>query len=225
MGNNSNWSVAFLGATVAVGSECMQQLIQMDVVGKISSFGRRKNEKLSSSKVSQFIIEVSNSAGYASLLKNHDTAICTLGVGQPSKVSREQFIKIDKTAVLDFATACKAAGIKHFELLSSVAISAQSRDFFLRTKGELVEALIKLNFERLSIFQPSMILTPNNRYGIMQGITLTVWPWLSPILMGSLKKFRGVKVEILGKSMALNLSEPNQGLEYLYWSDFMRIAT
>jgi len=63
-------------------------------------------------------------------------------------------------------------------LLSSVGISPKSKSFFLRTKGELVEALKALNFERLSIFMPSMILTPTNRYGFSQALTLAVWPKL-----------------------------------------------
>jgi hypothetical protein len=38
-------------------------------------------------------------------------------VGEPSKLSREQFTRIDKQTVLDFAAACKRAGVSHFELL------------------------------------------------------------------------------------------------------------
>ena len=35
-----------------------------------------------------------------SYLGGHNVAICTLGVGEPSKVSKkEEFVKIDKTAV------------------------------------------------------------------------------------------------------------------------------
>jgi len=101
---------------------------------------------------------------------------------------------VDKLAVIDFAKACKAGGVKHFELLSSVGISADSSSFFLRSKGELVEELKALNFERLSIFQPSMILTPTNRYGFMQGLTLAVWPVIDKLLIGGLRKYRGIKV-------------------------------
>ena len=69
-------------------------------------------------------------------------AICTLGVGQPSKMSKEEFLKIDKQAVLDFAVSCKNNGIKHFQLLASVSINANSSSFYLRSKGELVEWLL-----------------------------------------------------------------------------------
>ncbi|MGK0365420.1 MAG: hypothetical protein ACI85O_002486 [Saprospiraceae bacterium] len=81
-----------------------------------------------------------------------------------------------------------------------------------------------LNFERLSIFQPSMILTPTNRYGIGQAITLAIFPLLKPLLFGSLKKYRGVKVETLGAAIALNLVRENAGLEYLDWGNFEEIT-
>lgn len=56
-------------------------------------------------------------------------------------MSKEDFVRIDKQAVLDFAVACMEAGVSHFQLLASVAISPQSKSFYLRTKGELVEEL------------------------------------------------------------------------------------
>lgn len=115
-----------------------------------------------------------------------------LGVGQPSKVSKEEFLAIDKIAIINFAKACKQAGIRHFQLLLSVGSNAKSASFYLRTKGELIEALTELHFEQMSIFQPSMILTPKNRYGLMQGITLKVWPWLNTLFVGIAIKYKGV---------------------------------
>ena len=86
-----------------------------------------------------------------------------------------------------------------------------------------MEELESLKFERLSIFQPSMILTPSNRYGIMQALTLKVWPWLKPMLSGSLRKYRGIPVDILGKSMAINILKSKEGNEVLQWDEFYSI--
>jgi uncharacterized protein YbjT (DUF2867 family) len=177
-------------------------------------------EGISNKKITQHKMDIFNVNSYESILPNHSIAICTLGVGEPSKVSKEDFIKIDKKAVIDFAKACKKAGVRHFELLSSVSIDVKSSSFYLRTKAELVEVLKDLNFERLSVFQPSMILTPTNRYGILQGITLAVWPKLNFLLKGSAMQYRGVKVEQLGKAMARNIYKNETGYETLTWEDF-----
>jgi len=212
-----------MGATGAVGGEAVKTLIQMPQLNRLTLLGRRPVENLNSSAIEQHKIDVAKPESYQSILTGHETAICTLGVGQPSKVSKETFLKIDKLAVVDFAKSCKNAGVRHFELLSSVGINAKSSNFFLRSKGELVEELKALDFERLSIFQPSMILTPTNRYGFGQAVTLAVWPLLKPLLFGSMKKYRGVKVETLGAAFAKNLLRENKGLEYLSWEDFESI--
>lgn len=209
-----------LGATGAVGGATLTELLKHKSVNKITLLGRRNIDGLNNKTVSQHKANIFESSSYSEYLNGHNAAICTLGVGEPSKMSREEFVRIDKTAVIDFARACKNAGIQHFELLSSIGISHKSSNFFLRTKGELVEELKALNFERLSIFQPSMIITPTNRYGLNQAIVLATWPIIDKLFIGPLKKFRGIKVEDLGKSMALNIFTKSKGLEQLSWKDF-----
>ncbi len=212
-----------LGASGAVGKEVLSTLIQQGNVGQLTLLGRSPIADVDADFVIQHKIDVGDADSYKKHVVDHTVAICTLGVGEPSKMSKEDFVRIDKIAVLDFAVECKNAGVKHFELLSSVGISAKSSSFFLRTKGELVEELKKLNFDRLSIFQPSMILTPTNRYGIAQAITLKVWPYLKPLLFGSLRKYRGIPVHLLGKSMALNIFMMGESYEILQWDSFYSI--
>ena len=102
---------------------------------------------------------------------------------------------------IDPIKASKKEGIQHFELLSSVGVNSKS-SFFLRTKGELENGLRELNFNRLSLFHPSMILTPENRYGLSQKLTLMTWPFVSKLFVGNLRKFRGIPVDILDASIA-----------------------
>ncbi len=217
------FSVVMLGATGAVGGETLKALMTIPAVSRISLLGRRPVPDLNHDTVRQHTIDIFTPATYAEILPGHQVAICTLGVGEPSKMSKADFVKIDKDAVLDFAIACKAVGISHFQLLGSVGSNARSASFYLRTKGELVEELEALHFERLSIFEPSMILTPTNRYGFLQGLTLAFWPLLSPILVGSLRKYRGIRVNQLGRAIAFNPLQPANGVEKLQWADFQAL--
>lgn len=217
-------SIVMLGATGAVGGEVLKTLFEFKNINCITLLGRREVPEISNTIVKQHVIDVFKPETYTAYLPKHATAICTLGVGEPSKTSKENFIKIDKLAVLDFAKACKEAGVHHFELLASVGISSKSSSFYLRTKGELVDELKALNFKRLSIFKPSMILTPTNRYGVLQAITLGVWPWLKPLLFAGLRKYRGVKVSILGKAIAANIAQKGASFEEFVWDDFQRLT-
>jgi len=185
-------SIVMLGATGAVGGEALKTILTFSDVEKVSILGRRPVENIEAPYIHQHKVDIFEPSSYNELLSGHDIAICTLGVGQPSKMSKEQFLKIDKIAVLDFAKACKAADVKHFELLSSVGISAESSNYFLKAKGELVEELK----------------------------ALTVWPVISPLLLGGLKKYRGIKVEQLGGAIARNVLTAGSGFEEHFWEDF-----
>lgn len=217
-------SVVMMGATGAVGTQVLTALLAQATPPRVTSLVRRIDANLKDSRLRQEVVDVLAPSGYQSLLAGHKVAICTLGVGQPSKVTSEEFTRIDKDAVLAFAIACKQAGVKHFQLLGSVGSNSGSRNFYLRSKGELQDALIALDFERLSIFQPSMILTPTNRYGWAQGLTLVVWPWLNPILQGSWQAYRGVKVSTLGAAIARNARGPGKKVAFLRWPDFKALA-
>jgi uncharacterized protein YbjT (DUF2867 family) len=213
-----------IGSTGAVGGHVAATLAESREVERLTLVGRRPTEGLAGSSVEQHTVDVLEPTTYREIVVQHDAAICTLGVGEPSKVSKEDFVRIDKDAVLAFAATCREAGVGHFQLLSSVGVDAQSRSFYLRTKGELEEGLRALSFPRLSLFHPSMILTPSNRYGASQAVTLAVWPKLRPLLFGPLRRLRGVRVEDLGRAMAHNVFTPGQGEEILEWDDFAALV-
>lgn len=217
-------SVVMIGATGAVGGHVARTLVNMAGLGSLTLLGRRQLEGLSGDRLHQGVIDLSDPTSYRTLLPGHDTAICTLGVGQPSKITKEEFVEIDKRIVLDFASACRDSGVRHFELLGSVGANARSRSFYLRTKGELEDGLRDLAFERLSLFRPSMIITPTNRYGILQGIALLVWPWLHPVMAGRFRKYRGIHVDRLGRAMAANLKRSGRGVEILDWDAIDSLA-
>ena len=216
--------VVMLGASGAVGRQVMDSLCNKSELATLTLLNRRPLPHASGAAMEQHIVDVLNPLTYKHLLGAHQAAVCTLGVGQPSAVSDAEFVRVDKDAVIGFARACKEAGVAHFEFLSSVGADARSRSLYLRTKGELCDAVVALGFQRLSLFQPSMILTPTNRYGVVQGLALALWPKLDRVLRGSWRKYRGVAVETLGAAMAANLHTHASGVEWLTWTDFHALA-
>lgn len=220
-------SVVMLGASGAVGGQTVSTLLTMPQLKRLTLLGRRHIDlprAAHGAAVTQHELNVNAPDKYAYLLEGHNCAVCTLGVGQPSEMSKAEFVHIDKDVVIAFATVCKQAGVRHFELLGAAGADSRSASFYLRTKGELADALIALNFERLSLFQPSMILTPSNRYGLSQALTLAFWPTLSHLMIGSTRKFRGIRVETLGAAMANNVVTEGQGVETLHWDQFNALA-
>jgi len=220
-----NRAVALLGATGAVGGQTLDALLASPAFARVTTLGRRPARPAGHSKLSEHLAEISNPASYEALLAGHDAAICTLGVGEPSKISKEEFRRVDFQYALDFAAACRRQGVRHFSLLCAVGADPRSKIFYLRVKGELEEAIAKLGFDRVSFFRPSMILTPSNRYGVSQAVVLKVWPLLNPLLPGAWRKYRGIRVEELGAAMARNAEGPGSGVEILHWDEIKALGT
>ena len=218
-------TVILMGATGAVGSDVVRTLSKVSTLEKLTLLGRRELAGVVQENIEQHQIDILRPDSYKGLLHGHRCAICTLGVGEPSKVSNEEFLRIDKQAVLDFAILCRQSGVEHFQLLSSVGADARSRSFFLRSKGELNDALKALEFKRLSLFQPSMIITPHNRYGFTHAVTLAIWPTLSQLMVGPFKNLRGIAVSDLGAAMANNTVQQSAGVEHLHWEQIMALTT
>lgn len=86
-----------------------------------------------------------------------DAVICTLGSTLKKAGSREEFRRIDHELPLAFARLAKECGARAFALNSSLGADPDSRNFYLRTKGEAERELKALGFDSLTIVRPSVI--------------------------------------------------------------------
>ncbi len=220
--------VVLLGATGAVGRNVFEEALRLPAFEAVTTLGRRRVDvadgEAPPGKLAQHVVDLEDPASYRALVEGHTTAICTLGVGEPSKSTREAVWKIEVDFVMGFASACKEAGVRHFSLMTSVGADAGSLSYYLRLKGTLEDRVKALGFERTSLFRPSMLLTPENRYGASQGVLLAAWPKVDRAFVGPLRRFRGIRVEDLGRAIAMNAArDAPGGVEVLEWDGFQRI--
>ncbi len=223
--SNPAFSAVVLGATGAVGRHVVIELARSSHWGKVTALGRRPLELSGTppEKLRQEQVDLYDPAAYENFLSGHQAAFCTLGVGQPSKVSRDELYRVDVEAVALFAEACRRQGVEHFSLLTAIGANPGSRIYYLRFKGEIEERIKALGFTRVSFFRPSMLMTPKNRYGFSQAMLLRLYPWLDKVLAGPMRNFRSIKVADLGRAMVKNAEKPGSGVEILHWSEFSRI--
>jgi len=217
-----------LGATGAVGRNVLAETLRSPAFASVTTLGRRPVDGLEAAgaagKFAQHVVDLGDPASYRDRVAGHTTAICTLGVGEPSKSTPAEVWKVEIDYVMGFAAVCKEAGVRHFSLMTSVGANPRSRFEYVRLKGAQEERVKALGFERTSLFRPSMLLTAENRYGASQAILLALWPRLNPLLTGPLRHYRGIRVEDLGTAMARNaMRDAPPGVEVLEWDDFRRL--
>ncbi len=112
-------------------------------------------------------------------------AFCCIGTTIAEAGSQEVFREADLDAVLLFAEAARAAGATRFAVVSSVGASSSSKKFYLRTKGEMEDAVTTLGFASVDIFQPSLLLGPRKQVRTMELIGGLLAPLINPLLTGS----------------------------------------
>jgi uncharacterized protein YbjT (DUF2867 family) len=220
--------VVLLGATGAVGRHVLALALRSPAFETVTTLGRRpvevKDDEARAGKLAQHVVDLEQPDSYRALIPGHTAAICTLGIGQPTKSTREELWRVEIDYVIGFAAACRDAGVRHFSLMTSVGSDARSRSYYLRLKGTQEDRVAALGFERTSLFRPSMLITPQNRYGASQALVLAVWPRIDWLFVGPLRRFRGIRVADLGRAIALNVvGDPPRGVEILEWDGVQRI--
>ncbi|ALH81172.1 NAD-dependent epimerase/dehydratase family protein [Sphingopyxis macrogoltabida] len=119
--------------------------------------------------------------------------ISCLGTTIRQAGSEAAFRAVDHDLVLAVAAAAKDAGTSHLIAVSSVGAAAKSRNFYLRTKGEVEEALRGLGFERLDILRPGLLT--GDRQGpprLGEGIAMLAAPLTDALMHGSLRRYRSI---------------------------------
>lgn len=216
-----------LGATGAVGSELVRELLLSPACAAVKTLGRRTSEALAAlpgaAKLTQTLVDLDAlESATAAAAGDCTVAFCTLGIGQPSKVSEAEFRKVDLGYALAFAKGARAAGVSHFALLGSVGANPRSMTRYLRIKGEVEEAIKAVGFARTSLFRPSVLVTPEARYGLQDKLLRVVMPatsWAMP------RKFHEIKIAELGRAFVRDAeaSDAPAGPRVLEYRDFRRL--
>jgi uncharacterized protein YbjT (DUF2867 family) len=152
-----------IGATGATGRDLLEQLLADPEFNKVDIFVRKetgvKHEKLQS-----HIIDFNEPSQWRHLVKG-DVLFSCLGTTLKIAGSKEAQWKIDHDYQYHFAQAAKANNVPQLVLVSADMASPDSRLFYSRMKGQLEEEVKALNFERLDIFNPPLLIRKNTDRG------------------------------------------------------------
>ena len=128
-------------------------------------------------------------------------AFCCIGTTIAEAGSQEAFRAADVDAVLLFARAARAAQATRFVVVSSVGADSKSKKFYLRTKGEMEEAVTDLGFTSVDILQPSLLLGPRKELRPLEITGRIFAPLINPLLTGTREAYRAVPAETVAKAM------------------------
>ena len=185
-----------IGATGATGKSLLPLLAAHSEMERIDCFGRRHPD-FSHQKLNSHQIDFTQPNIWHKEVQG-DVLFACLGTTLKAAGSKEAQWAIDYEANLEFAKAARENGVPTLVLVSASGANAASRLFYQRMKGELEQALIALNFPRLIIFRPPLLIRPNSdRLG--EKVAERIFRVLNRI--GMLKNQRPLAVEKLAQAM------------------------
>ena len=151
-----NLHALVLGATGATGKEIINLLLDDDKYSKVSIFVRRK-PNIEHNKLMVYEIDFSKLSSYQDLI-NGDVLFSALGTTRKEAGSLKQQYLVDYTYQYEFAKMASDNGVNNYSLVSSTGANEKSFFFYPKIKGKLEESVKKLEFKKIQIFQPPMLI-------------------------------------------------------------------
>ena len=198
------------GATGLVGEQLLQQLLADPVYGKVIAILRKPLEMIHE-KLEQHVIDFGQLPGAISGL-TADHGYCCLGTTIKAAGSKEKQYIIDHDYVVAFAAGCQAAAVSRFAVVSSIGADATSSNFYLRTKGEMERDIQKIPFKAIYILRPSFLLGERKEIRAGEKAAIVLMKVLGPLMIGGLKKYRGVQATDVARMMISRIRTETDGV-------------
>ena len=147
-----------------------------------------------------------------------DSIYICLGTTIKKAGSQSEFKKVDFDYCVSFAWIAWEAGATKISLVSSVGANPYTKNFYLKTKGEVEEEIKKIDFQVINIFRPSLLLGRRDESRFLEKIGQNLSSFINLFLIGYFRKYRSIKSSNVTYCMAN--CEQSDGVRYFYFDDF-----
>lgn len=187
------------GATGLIGGYLIDTLIAAPEYARVYALTRRPYAR-DHAKIANRIVVFEKMVQQLKGLVAHE-AFCCIGTTIAEAGSQEAFREADVDAVLLFAQAARVAQCTRFVVVSSVGASLDSKKFYLRTKGEMEDAIARVGFTSVDILQPSLLLGPRKAVRPLEITARLFAPLFNPLLTGTREQYRAIPAETVARGM------------------------
>ncbi len=211
-GRKSLKTAIIFGSSGLTGSALLNQLCALSKYKEIICINRI-HQKIDFPNCREIIDDFSDLNALSQIVKA-DEVYCCLGTTIKKAGSKVNFTKVDLDLPVAIANACKKNGVQHFLVISSVGANATTGNFYLRTKGLMEQAVLKLSIPQTTIVRPSMLLGERKETRLGEGMGKTIMKGAGVLMFGKLKKYKAIHVDDVAKAMVIiaNTSPTKQNI-------------
>jgi uncharacterized protein YbjT (DUF2867 family) len=193
------------GSTGLVGNLLLEELVDSERYSAIKIFVRQSTG-ISVPGVEEIIADFSDLENLTPKITGDDLFIC-LGTTIKKAGSVENMEKIDRDLPVKIAQMARSNGLKNVAAVSSIGASADSKNYYLRIKGEMEEGIMMQDFENIAIVRPSMLLGERKERRTGELVGKVVMKAFKPVLTGKLRKYRAIHGKDVARAMIIILEQ------------------
>ena len=188
------------GSSGLVGSNLVKIILQNEKYDHIKLFVRSETEN-KSKKLEIIKTDFNNLEKHKDSIIGDDCFFC-IGTTRKNTPDKNEYIITEYNIPVEIGKIAKSNSVNNFIYVSSLGANPNASGLYLKNKGQAEQELINLNFPRLAIIRPSILLGNRKENRIGEKIGIFVMKLLSPLFLGKLKKYKPIKVENVAKAMA-----------------------
>jgi len=199
------------GYTGLVGQEVLKILLSSKKYSRVIALGRRKID-LTHPKLEQQIVDFNS----LQIAEKIDVVFCCLGTTIKQAGSKENFRLVDFQFPLNLALTAKQQGADAFLIITAMGAKKSSMFFYNRVKGEVEEALEHLEFNKLEVLRPSLLLGKRQDSRILESLSIYFMKLLGFLFIGPLKNFKGIHAAAVARAMVYFANDGSAGRRIHY---------
>ena len=170
------------GSSGLIGNQLLELLVNNDKYSKIKLFVRAETSN-SNSKIEIIKTDFNNLENHKDSIIGDNCFFC-IGTTRKNTPNKNEYIKIEYNLPVEVAKIAKENSINSFTYVSSLGANPNASGLYLKNKGQTEEALKKLNFPKLIIIRPSILLGNRKENRIGERIGIFIMKSFSPLFFG-----------------------------------------
>ena len=187
------------GSSGLIGNELFKTILLKKSYDKIKVFVRSIPE-INNPKVEIIKTDFTNIEQYKDKIKGDECFFC-IGTTKKDTPDKDEYRRIEYNIPVDVAKIAKANSVNSFFYISSIGANPNASSNYLKNKGQVEEELKNLNFSKLAIIRPSLLIGNRKSFRLGEIIFTPIMNTLTFFAFGSLKKYKPIKIENVVKAI------------------------
>ena len=212
-----------IGATGLTGGKIAKHLLEDTRFEEVRVFQRRESAA-NHPKLKVIVLENMNPDDVKELVTG-DVLFNAMGTTIKKAGSKKEQQRIDRDIPVAFAKVASANGVRLMLNVSSIGAS-HNRGFYLKTKAEMEDGTSEAMGGRVLHFRPSILMGKrgSSDFRIAESVSAWIMKILSPVMIGSLSKYRGMDTDILARAMINASAQASNLSAELYYDEIINLS-